>query len=64
MTADDRLPRRDILLTEIETSRTKKKGERILVLAHRGELLDQAEDKLEQATGLKCATEKKQSKHH
>lgn len=35
-----------------------KKGERVLVLAHRGELLDQAADKLEQATGLKCATEK------
>src|SRR5699024_11080337 len=35
-----------------------KQGERVLVLAHRGELLDQAADKLEQATGLKCATEK------
>jgi len=35
-----------------------KKGERVLVLAHRGELLDQAADKLEQSTGLKCATEK------
>jgi superfamily II DNA or RNA helicase len=35
-----------------------KKGERVLVLAHRGELLDQAADKLEKATGLKCATEK------
>lgn len=33
-------------------------GERVLVLAHRGELLDQAADKLSQATGLKCATEK------
>src|SRR5690625_645577 len=33
-------------------------GERVLVLAHRGELLDQAADKLEQATGLKTATEK------
>lgn len=35
-----------------------KKGERVLVLAHRGELLDQAADKLKKATGLKCATEK------
>lgn len=35
-----------------------KMGERVLVLAHRGELLDQAADKLEQATGLKTATEK------
>lgn len=33
-------------------------GERVLVLAHRGELLEQAADKLEKATGLKCATEK------
>ena len=35
-----------------------RKGERVLVLAHRGELLDQAADKLEKTTGLKCATEK------
>lgn len=35
-----------------------KKGERVLVLAHRGELLEQAADKLEKATGLKTATEK------
>lgn len=35
-----------------------KLGERVLVLAHRGELLDQAADKLEQSTGLKTATEK------
>ncbi|MBN2980142.1 DEAD/DEAH box helicase [Cohnella algarum] len=33
-------------------------GERLLVLAHRGELLEQAADKLEKSTGLKCATEK------
>ena len=37
-----------------------KLGERVLVLAHRGELLDQAADKLEKSTGLKCATEKAQ----
>lgn len=35
-----------------------REGERVLVLAHRGELLEQAADKLEKATGLKCATEK------
>jgi superfamily II DNA or RNA helicase len=33
-------------------------GERVLVLAHRGELLDQAADKLQKSTGLGCATEK------
>ena len=33
-------------------------GARVLVLAHRGELLDQASDKLEKSTGLKTATEK------
>ncbi|MEA4899304.1 MAG: DEAD/DEAH box helicase [Christensenellaceae bacterium] len=33
-------------------------GSRVLVLAHRGELLDQAADKLRQATGLHCAVEK------
>ena len=35
-----------------------KNGERVLILAHRGELLSQAADKLEKATGLKTATEK------
>lgn len=33
-------------------------GERVLILAHRGELLDQAADKIKQATGLGCAVEK------
>lgn len=33
-------------------------GERVLILAHRGELLDQAADKLNKATGLGCAVEK------
>lgn len=33
-------------------------GGRVLVLAHRGELLDQAADKLAQVTGLGCAVEK------
>ena len=33
-------------------------GDRVLILAHRGELLDQAADKIQKATGLGCATEK------
>lgn len=33
-------------------------GERVLVIAHRGELLDQAADKLSKSTGLKCSVEK------
>lgn len=35
-----------------------RSGGRVLILAHRGELLEQAADKLEQATGLKTALEK------
>ncbi len=35
-----------------------RKGERVLVLAHRGELLEQAANKLQQCTGLGCAVEK------
>lgn len=35
-----------------------REGKRCLILAHRGELLDQAADKLYQSTGLKCAVEK------
>jgi superfamily II DNA or RNA helicase len=37
-----------------------KNGDRTLVLAHRGELLDQAADKLAKSTGLMTATEKAQ----
>ena len=33
-------------------------GDRVLIMAHRGELLDQAADKLLKATGLRCAVEK------
>jgi superfamily II DNA or RNA helicase len=33
-------------------------GKRCLILAHRGELLEQAADKMSQATGLNCAVEK------
>lgn len=35
-----------------------RQGQRCLILAHRGELLDQAADKLLTATGLRCAVEK------
>lgn len=35
-----------------------RQGKRVLILAHRGELLQQAADKLQKATGLICATEK------
>lgn len=35
-----------------------REGERVLVLAHRGVLLDQAADKLAKSTGLMCAVEK------
>ena len=33
-------------------------GDRVLIMAHRGELLDQAADKLQKSTGLRCAVEK------
>lgn len=33
-------------------------GDRVLIMAHRGELLEQAADKIAKATGLGCATEK------
>lgn len=35
-----------------------KNGDRVLILAHRGELLEQASDKIYKFTGLVCATEK------
>ena len=35
-----------------------RQGNRVLILAHRGELLDQAADKLMKTTGLGCALEK------
>lgn len=35
-----------------------RQGGRVLILAHRGELLEQAADKLYKCTGLMCATEK------
>lgn len=38
-----------------------RKGERVLILAHRAELLTQAADKLSKVTGLRCAVEKAES---
>lgn len=38
-----------------------RRGDRVLIMAHRGELLDQAADKIGKATGLACATEKQSS---
>lgn len=35
-----------------------RRGNRVLIMAHRGELLDQATKKIGKATGLGCATEK------
>ncbi len=35
-----------------------RNGDRVLILAHRGELLEQAADKIAKTTGLGCATEK------
>ena len=40
------------------TEECVRRGERVLILAHRGELLDQAADKLKKATGLGCSVEK------
>ena len=40
------------------TEECVRNGERVLILAHRGELLEQASDKIAKATGLMCATEK------
>jgi superfamily II DNA or RNA helicase len=38
-----------------------RRGGRVLILAHRGELLDQAADKMRRSTGLACALEKADS---
>ena len=40
------------------TEECVRQGSRVLILAHRGELLQQAADKLNRVTGLGCATEK------
>lgn len=46
-----------VVFSKVAEERVKV-GDRVLVLAHRGELLDQASDKLLQSTGLRCAVEK------
>lgn len=46
-----------IVFAKIAEDRVRA-GDRVLILAHRGELLDQAANKLAKTTGLKCATEK------
>lgn len=40
------------------TEECVRRGSRVLILAHRGELLEQASDKIAKATGLRCAVEK------
>ncbi len=40
------------------TEECVRRGARVLILAHRGELLEQASDKIFKSTGLKCAVEK------
>lgn len=40
------------------TEECVRTGDRVLILAHRGELLEQAADKIYRSTGLMCATEK------
>lgn len=35
-----------------------RQGDRVLIMAHRGELLEQASDKIHKSTGLQCAVEK------
>lgn len=40
------------------TEQCVRQGKRVLILAHRGELLEQASDKIKKATGLGCAVEK------
>ena len=40
------------------TEECVRQGDRVLILAHRGELLEQAADKLMKTTGLGCALEK------
>ncbi len=46
-----------IVFANIAADRVRQ-GDRVLILAHRGELLEQAADKLRQAVGLGCAVEK------
>ena len=49
-----------IVFSKIIEDRVKQ-GDRVLILAHRGELLEQASDKLKKSTGLNTALEKADS---
>lgn len=49
-----------IVFSKIAEDRVKA-GDRVLILAHRGELLDQASDKIAKSTGLGCSVEKAES---
>lgn len=46
-----------IVFAHIGKQKWEETGKRILVLAHRKELIDQAKEKIERATGLKCDIE-------
>lgn len=46
-----------VVFSKISEDRIRE-GSRVLILAHRGELLEQAADKLHKVTGLGCAVEK------
>ena len=46
------------------TEEAVRRGGRVLILAHRGELLEQAADKLEKSTGLRSSLEKAESSCH
>ena len=46
-----------IVFSKVAENRVRQ-GDRVLIMAHRGELLDQAADKLFKMTGLKCSVEK------
>lgn len=46
-----------IVFSKIAEDRVKS-GDKVLILAHRGELLQQAADKIKKSTGLNCSVEK------
>ena len=50
-----------VVFSKVAQERVKR-GDNVLVLAHRGELLEQAEQKIQRFTGLGCALEKADSK--
>ena len=49
-----------VVFSKVAEDRVSRGG-RVLVMAHRGELLDQAADKIRQVTGIDCAYEKASS---